>query len=167
MSASADIPIDGEVLEGTKDARRQAVIVLELLTGLRSTAEASEALGCSLARVYQLEARALQGVVTAMEPRPRGRQPDMEKRVADVLREKQALADELARTQALLRTAYRSFGMPASRATGKTDPRPAGKRRRHPSRARKAIARIALGEAETADKPPGADKPAKPKGKAQ
>jgi hypothetical protein len=141
-------------VEGSKDARRQAVLVLELLTGLRSPSETCEALGCSSTRVYQLETRALQAVITAMEPRPRGPQPNLERRIAELERDKEALADELQRTQALLRAAYRSFGVPASAAPGggsKPASRTrASKRRKKPARARKAIARaVAVDESET------------------
>lgn len=163
MSAADSVQLEGGELEGSKEARRHAVILLELLTGMRTGAEAAEALGCSPSRVYQLEARALQGVVRAMEPRPRGPRPDSQKQLAEIEREKQSLADELARTQALLRTAYRSFGMPASRATGKKDDSPVRRRRKKPLRARKAIARIAGDDGALADgKQP---KPAKAKGK--
>lgn len=145
MSDDTAPPIADEALEGSKDARRDAVLVLELLSGVRSPAETSAALGCSITRVYQLEARALQGVIAAMEPRPRGRQPDLERKITELERAHQASREELARTQALLRAAYRSFGLPASQAPAKKEAAPVGKRRRKPLRARKAIARIVAG----------------------
>src|SRR4051794_4681253 len=63
----------GEAPEGSASALRLASCVLEVLAGLRSVAEAAGALGVSVARYYQLEQRALQGLVQGCEPARRGR----------------------------------------------------------------------------------------------
>ncbi len=52
------------------EAQRLAATILEVLAGLRSPPEASQALAVSLPRYYQLEARALEGLVAALAPRP-------------------------------------------------------------------------------------------------
>ena len=133
-------------LKGSKEAKRQGAVLLEVLTGLCTPTEASETLGCSVPRVYQLEARALQGIVDALEPRSRGRKLSPERKLEELEREKTQVEQELVRTQSLLRAAYRSFGMPASRATGKKESKPTGtkgrKKRKRQVRARKAVARL-------------------------
>src|SRR5690349_16569529 len=54
-------------------ARRWAAAILEVLAGVRSPAQAAQALAVSLPRYYALELRALQGLLQACEPRPQGR----------------------------------------------------------------------------------------------
>src|SRR5262249_46597844 len=54
-------------------ASRVAACVLEVLAGVRTPAEAAGELAVSLPRYYQLEQRALQGLVRGCEPPPRGR----------------------------------------------------------------------------------------------
>src|SRR3977135_1019996 len=63
------------------EAQRRAATILEVLAGMRSPPEASQALSISLPRYYQLEARALEGLVAALAPRPLGKQPSLENRV--------------------------------------------------------------------------------------
>ena len=58
--------------------RRLAAVILDVLAGSRTPPQAAEALGVSLPRYYQLEARALGGLVAACESRPRGRQPEVD-----------------------------------------------------------------------------------------
>ena len=60
---------------GTSEANRLAVAILEVLAGLRTPADAAAALGISVPRYYQLETRALEGMVTALEPRPPATSP--------------------------------------------------------------------------------------------
>ena len=66
-------------LPGSREARRMAALILETLGGLRTASEASEVMGVALVRYYVLEERALEAMIGAMEPRPRGRQrsPDV------------------------------------------------------------------------------------------
>ena len=65
-------PMGAKAVRGSEAARRQAALLLEAWSGVRSTQSASEAMGVALTRFYQLEARALQLIVSAMEPRPPG-----------------------------------------------------------------------------------------------
>ena len=60
--------------QGSAEAKRLAAAILEGLAGIRGPQDASQALGISMTRYYQMEARALQGLVAALEPRRRGRQ---------------------------------------------------------------------------------------------
>jgi len=100
-------------LEGSPDAKRQGAVVLEVLCGLRDAREGSKALGVSANRYYQLELRALQGLVSALEPRPKGRRWTAEERLVLAEKEKRRLEREVGRLQALLRAAQRSLGVPA------------------------------------------------------
>ena len=99
-------------LRGSKRARQIIVAVLETLAGELGTTDAAEKLGVSLSRYYQLEARALAGMLAAVEPRAKGPQKTPEREIQALRAEKQALAKELRRHQALLRAAHRSVGLP-------------------------------------------------------
>ena len=66
-------PMGARAVRGSDAARRLTALLLEAWSGVRTTMATSEAMGVTLPRFYQLEARALQVLVTAMEPRPRGR----------------------------------------------------------------------------------------------
>lgn len=92
-------------------ARRQAAAILEVLAGVRRPSEAAQVLGTSLPRYYQLEQRALAGLVAACEPAPRGPRQDLQRQLARLEREKQRLARECHRQQALVRVAQRSLGL--------------------------------------------------------
>jgi hypothetical protein len=143
-------PAGPKTLEGSAEAKRQAAVVLEVLSGLRGPSEGSEAMGLSLNRYYQLETRALQGLIAALEPRPRGRQRRPEDEIGMLRHEKERLERELARAQALVRAAQRSIGIPAAtrdhrrsmkgKAVGQ-DGKPV-RRRRRVVRATKAIAML-------------------------
>src|SRR5262245_12040798 len=80
-------------------ARRQAAAILEVLAGIRRPSEAAQVLGTSLPRYYQLEQRALAGLVSACEPAPRGPRQDASRQVARLEREKQRLQRECDRQQ--------------------------------------------------------------------
>jgi len=140
-----------KALVGSPEAKRQAAVILEVLSGVRGPVEGGQALGVSLTRYYTLETRALQGLLGALEPLPRGRRrrhPEDELR--HLQRDKGRLERELDRARSLLRVAQRTMGIsaPASRETKG----PAGRKRRRPVvRAMRAIA--ALTEIETTTPP--------------
>jgi hypothetical protein len=98
---------------GTSDANRVAIAILEVLAGVRSPIEAAEALEISVPRYYQLETRALDAMVSACEPRPKGRQRSAEGQIASLQREVDRAQRECARQQALARVAQRSVGLKA------------------------------------------------------
>ena len=100
-------------LDASAEARRRATVILETLTGVRTTQEAAEALGVAPARYYQLETYALQGLVEALEPRPRGRRVDAQAELERHKGEIARLTRDVARQQALYRTAQRALGVPA------------------------------------------------------
>lgn len=126
---------------GTLEANRLAISILEVLAGVRTPTDAAAALAVSVPRYYQLEMRALEGLVAACEPRAKGKQPSLEKRVAELERELERAERACARQQALVRAAHRSLGLKAPAVVDKKKPLGAGGRRqRRPTvRALKAI----------------------------
>jgi hypothetical protein len=119
-------------LTGSAPAKRLAVVLLEVLSGVCGPAEGSRRLGLSMTRYYALETRGLQGLLAALEPRPRGRTAgatsDAERR------EHQRLEREVLRLQALVRATQRAVAV----APAKDAPR----RRTRGVRARKVIAQL-------------------------
>jgi hypothetical protein len=112
--------------DATREAKRLAAVVLDVLAGSRTPPQAAETLGVSLPRYYQLEARALGGLLAACESRPRGRQPEVEAELVTLRKELERVKRELARTQSLVRLTQRAIGV--------APPTPAkpGKRKRKP-----------------------------------
>ena len=100
-------------------ARRLAAAILEVLAGERTPSAAALALGISVPRYYQVETKALQGLLQACEPKPRGRQAQAKSETgaaiaeaAKLRRENVRLQREVGRQQALVRAAQRSIGLP-------------------------------------------------------
>jgi hypothetical protein len=118
--------------DASREAKRKAAAVLEVLAGLRTPAQAATALEMSQIGYYLLERRALEGLLKACEPRPKGRQ----QRNNDLLRlraENERLQRDLNRQQALARLAQRTVGLTAPAPT----PAKPGKK----SRKRRPVAR--------------------------
>ena len=107
-----------EGIAGSREAKRLASVILAVLSGERGPQEGSEGLGISLNRYYQLERRALAGMIAGLEPKPKGRQASPERRLAELEASKARLEKELKRQQSLLRAAQRSLGV---RPTKKSD----------------------------------------------
>lgn len=102
-------------------ARRQAAAILEVLAGLRKPSEAAAVLETSLVRYYQLERRALDGLVAACEPRPKGPPIDPERRLRELERALVRREQECRRQEALARVAQRALGLaPAARTAPAT-----------------------------------------------
>jgi len=146
-------------LEGSREAKRIAVVVLEVLAGTCTTAEGAAALGITTARYYQLEARALQGLIAALEPRTRGPGQRPESRISALERERDRLARELARSQSLVRLAHRAIGIaspaPAKPAAG-GKARGGGKkkrRRRTTARVRRVVGALREPPASPSEEP--------------
>jgi hypothetical protein len=131
-------------------------VILEVLAGVRSPTGAATALGIALPRYYVWEERAVQGLVAACEPRPRGRVVSPDRQLATLERELATARRDVARHQALARTAQRALGLPAavearpSAAGGKGKSRdaPTGtrSRRRRPAVRALRAARLLRGE---------------------
>ena len=138
-------PAGPPVTDASADARGLAAAILEVLAGLQTPSGAARGLGLSLARYYQLETRALAGLVAACESRRRGRQPGSE--LAELRRECERLRRECARQQALVRATRRTVGLAEPPAPPAADARPR-RRRRPTARALKVVARLRAAEAE-------------------
>jgi hypothetical protein len=99
-------------VKGTSDAKKSAAVILEVLAGERLTRDAAAALGISDARYYAVEARAIQGLVAACEPRRPGRQgPSPAQEHEKLRRENVRLERQCARLSALVRATQRSVGV--------------------------------------------------------
>jgi len=96
---------------GSLEANRLAVLILEVLAGSRTPLDAAKALGVRLPRYYQLETRALRGLIAALEPRPKVRQPSPEGRIARLEKALGEARRDSLRQQALVRAAQRSLGI--------------------------------------------------------
>jgi hypothetical protein len=116
--------------EASREARQLAAAILEVLAGAQAPGDAARALGLSLARYYQLERRALAGLVAACENRRRkGRVPPGGE-LAALRRECERLRRECHRHQALVRAARRAVGLaPAPPPEPPAEGRPRRKRR--------------------------------------
>jgi hypothetical protein len=103
----------GAGLSGSPEAKRKASLVLEVLGGLRTPTSASAVLGVSVQRYYMIEVRALQGLIAALDVKPKpGGQPSPETALRRVTAERDRLERDLLRAQALLRVAQRAVGLP-------------------------------------------------------
>jgi hypothetical protein len=118
-------------------ARRQAAVILEVLAGVRRPSDAAQALGISVPRYYQVERRALVGLVAACEPAPRGPRREHARQIAALEREKLRLQRECDRQQALVRAAQRSLGLAPPSAVRPPAKDPAGKKEGGPAKRRR------------------------------
>jgi hypothetical protein len=141
--------------DASPEARRLAATILEVLAGTQLPAEAAGTLGLSLARYYQLELRAVAGLVAACEPRRRGRGRPAEGDLVALRRECERLRRECARQQALVRAARRAVGLTGPPPT--PPPAEGGRKRRR----RRPTAR-ALKMAALLQPPAGGPSPAAP-----
>lgn len=157
MSARRTTRTGPRALDASAEARRRATVILETLTGLRTTQEAADALGITQPRYYQLETYALQGLVEALEPRPRGRRVEAQAEIERQRGEIARLEREVCRQRALYRTTQRALGVPASppptkaKANGKTKTgrKKKARRRRRTTRGERIVSALrgTVGEA--------------------
>lgn len=138
------------------EARRRAAVVLEVLAGVRTPGEAASALGLAVPRYYQIEQRALAGLVAACEPAVRGRQATPQRQVAALERQIERLSRDSARYQSLARLAQRSLGVTPV-ASSRPDSKPSGGKKRR--QRRPTVRALRMAAALAADSS-GADSPA-------
>jgi hypothetical protein len=101
-----------------------AAAILEVLAGARTPGDAARVLGMSLPRYYQVETRALNGLLAACESRPKGRQPNPANETIGLRQENERLKREITRHQALARAAQRAIGLAPSPAPTAKDRTP-------------------------------------------
>jgi hypothetical protein len=150
----------------SRDAQRLAAVILEVLAGVRTPTEAAATLSLSLPRYYLWEQRALEGLVRACEPRPKGKAASERHQIAVLEKEVVRLRRDCARQQALVRASQRTIGLaalqpaakPAAKSNGKATAKAAAavagkaqRKRRPVARALKAAAalRAAASQSET------------------
>lgn len=131
-------------LEGSVEAKKLAMLVLESLAGVRTPLQAAQEAGVSLQRYYVLETRSLQGVIRSLEPRRKGRQRGAEELLAEAVRGRERLERDLRRTQALLRSAQRVIGVQTVAAPRENSGKIAAPGRRRRSPAARAVKAVAL-----------------------
>ena len=71
-------------------------------------------MGLSVPRYYLWEQRALEGLVRACEPRPKGKAASERHQIAVLEKEVARLRQDCARQQALVRASQRTIGLAAS-----------------------------------------------------
>ena len=132
------------------EARRLAAAILEVLAGVCTPTSAAQALGIRLPRYYFLEQRAIRGLVSACEPRPKGRTVSSDRQIARLERELAVCRRELGRQQALARAAQRVLGVklpqgPAAVAGQRTTGGKPARRRKPVTRALRAARLLKAG----------------------
>jgi hypothetical protein len=146
----------GPFSEASREARKLAAAILEVLAGTTAPTEAARAVGVSLARYYQLELRAMAGLVAACEDRRRrGRTDAPGGELTALRREVVLLRRECARQQALARAARRAIGLtPAAAPPPPPDAAPKRRGRRPTARGLRMAALLQQGSEPTEDAPP-------------
>lgn len=127
-----------------RETKRRAAVILEVLAGLRTPTQAAEALAIGLPRYYQLEARALRGLLEACAAQPKGRQASVSRELAALEQDKVRLQRELGRQQSLVRLAQRAIGLTPPPATPPPRTARKGRRRRPTARALVVAQRLQL-----------------------
>jgi hypothetical protein len=100
-----------ELNQITPDSRRQAACVLEVLAGVRTPDQAAEALSISLPTYYNLEIRALRGLIFSCTPEPPGRTLSLARKLRTAELKAAAMEKQVQRYQALLRNSQRNIGL--------------------------------------------------------
>ena len=118
-----------DISGGSGEARKTAALVLEVLGGVLTPTKAAEVLEVSSTRYYQIELRALKGLLRGCEPAHKGRSASPEKQVRKLEKRVDRLQNECSRYRALARAAQAAVGLSLSEAEG---PSGNGKRKRRP-----------------------------------
>jgi hypothetical protein len=133
--------------ESSREAKRLAAAILEVLAGARTPTQAAEALAMSVPRYYQWEARALRGLLAACEFRPHGRRVQGD--AATLRKENEKLHQELVRQQSLVRLVQRAAGLAAPAPPPAQKGGKKARKRRPVARALTVAARLQEGVDET------------------
>lgn len=128
----------------SREARRVAILFLEVLGGARTPSEAAAEMGFSEARYHMLEKRVLEGMVVSCMPRGRGPVPSLEKELAKLRKKCEKLEHERMRYQALHRVAQKTMRIaaPPSLSSGAKSKGTRGRKRKRTVRALRAAQRL-------------------------
>lgn len=121
------------IQSGTSAANRLAAAILEVLAGVHTPTEAAGMLEISLVRYYQLETRAIEGMIAALEPRPKGQQPSLETRLKHLEKQLEQARRETTRQQALVRATQRGMGLKMPTPAPKVPAGKTGRKKRRPT----------------------------------
>ena len=143
-----------ELIQVSPESRKQAACVLEVLAGLRSPEQAAEVLGVTLQTYYNIETRALRGLVHGCTSTPPGRTMMLLKQVRGLESKCGFLEKQVGRYQALLRNAQRTAGLLPPPVEPKARPGAKRKPKKPSIRALRAIQ--AIGRADASAAPPEA-----------
>lgn len=83
-------------------ARRRCLLVLSVLSGVKPVTEAIAEAGMSRGSYYQLEEKALDGMLAALGPTPPGRKTDQSAEIADLQAKVAKMEEEKRRAERLL-----------------------------------------------------------------
>lgn len=150
------------VPDASREAKRIAASVLEVLAGASSPTAAATALDMSLPRYYLTEQRAIEALVAACEPRGGGGRTLSPQREIEVVRKQLERTErESTRYQTLLRIAQRTIGLvPAPQNTAKNKGSAKSKRKRRPTARALVAARNLRAEPDNGAASASADSPA-------
>jgi len=95
----------------SETARQRGAVVLEVLAGTIQPGDAAEHLQIKVPAYYNLEARALQALVKACEPRPKGPSVNYQKQIRELQEINRKLEREARRYQSLTRAAQKAIGL--------------------------------------------------------
>lgn len=132
---SASVTAAKRLAQTSERARQVAALVLDVLGGNRTPADAARAMALSVARFYVIEQRAILGLVAACETQsPRGPSPDLQMQIQRLETENRRLNQALLRQQAIVRSTQRGLGLtspkPPPAAPAKAGAGAVGKARR-------------------------------------
>ena len=109
------LPLASSLGQGfTSQASQRAAAILEVLAGERTPRQAAIALSMTLPNFYIVERKALNGLVKACEPQPKGPPaPGPERKLEALESELARCKRECQRQEALVRATQRAVGLPA------------------------------------------------------
>ena len=119
----------------------RAAAILEVLAGERTPQQAAAVLSMSLPNFYIVERKALQGLVKACEPQPKGPPaPGPERKLEALESELARCKRECQRHEALVRATQRAVGLPAPAVAAAQKDKP-GDKASHRRRRRRPVVR--------------------------
>ena len=144
----------------SRESRQRVSVILEVLAGTMTPTSAAKVLGCSPARYYGIEAKALEGMLAACEPRPVGYVRTPERELEALKKQHAKLERECARYQSLSRAAQRAAGLSAAKVE-RAKQAPGARKRKPTVRALKLAQQLRAGTGLDPSEPPMPDKGAR------